>query len=308
MKRETTTVLKSDFAIQDYLKEQKLILDEYLDRFLPPAHSQPEIIHEAMRYSVFSSGKRIRPILALATGDALGGDFKKLIHLAAALEMIHTYSLIHDDLPAMDDDDYRRGQLSTHREFGEGIAILAGNALLVRAFQLLTELPVQAEETETKVVVLDQVCRATGTKGGMLAGQVMDLVKQSKPFSAQQLEQIHSAKTGALILASVYCAALLSGASEEASEKLRAFGQKIGLAFQIVDDILDVEASTQDSGKTPGKDHLSGKATYPALYGLQASRKLAIELVETAIQEIEFLGPRGEILRELGRFISVRRF
>ena len=308
MKRETTTVLKSDFTIQDYLKEQQLILDEYLDSFLPPAHSQPEIIHEAMRYSVFSSGKRLRPILALATGDALGGDFQKLIHLAAALEMIHTYSLIHDDLPAMDDDDYRRGQLSTHKKFGEGIAILAGNALLVRAFQLLTELPVQAQETESKVVVLDQLCRATGTKGGMLAGQVMDLVKQGKPFSAQQLEQIHSAKTGALILASVYCAALLSGASEEASEKLRAFGQKIGLAFQIVDDILDVESSTQDSGKTPGKDHLSGKATYPALYGLQASRKLAIELVETAIQKIEFLGPRGEILRELGRFISVRRF
>ena len=308
MKRETTTVLKSDFTIQDYLKEQKLTLDEYLGRFIPSAHSHPEIIHEAMRYSVFSSGKRIRPILALATGDALGGDFQKLIHLAAALEMIHTYSLIHDDLPAMDNDDYRRGQLSTHRKFGEGIAILAGNALLVRAFQLLTELPVQSEETETKVVVLDQLCRATGTQGGMLAGQVMDLVKQGKPFSAPQLEQIHSAKTGALILASVYCAALLSGASEEASEKLRAFGQKIGLAFQIVDDILDVESSTQESGKTPGKDHLTGKATYPALYGLEASRKLAIELVETAIQEIEFLGPRGEILRELGRFISVRRF
>ncbi len=308
MKRETTTGLKSDFSIQDYLKEQKLTLDQYLDSFLPPAHSHPEVIHEAMRYSVFSSGKRIRPILALATGDALGGDFQKLIHLAAALEMIHTYSLIHDDLPAMDDDDYRRGQLSTHRKFGEGIAILAGNALLVRAFQLLTELPVQSEETEAKVLVLDQLCRATGTQGGMLAGQVMDLVQQGKPFSAQQLEQIHSAKTGALILASVYCAALLSGASEEASEKLRAFGHKIGLAFQIVDDILDVDSSTQESGKTPGKDHLNGKATYPALYGLEASRKLAIELVEAAIQELEFLGPRGEILRELGQLISVRRF
>ena len=308
MKREATPVLKDDFAIQEYLDQQKLTIDKYLESFLPPIDSPPEIIHEAMRYSVFSSGKRIRPILALATGDAVGGAFQKLIYLAAALEMIHTYSLIHDDLPAMDDDDYRRGQLSTHKKFGEGIAILAGNALLIRAFQLLTEIPVQTEETETKVAVLDQICGATGTTGGMLAGQVMDLVKQGKPFSALQLEQIHSAKTGALILASVSCAARLSGASQQASEKLSAFGRKIGLAFQIVDDILDVESSSQESGKTPGQDPLNGKATYPAMYGLEASRKLAMELVEKAIHEIEFLGPRGDILKELGRFISVRRF
>jgi geranylgeranyl diphosphate synthase type II len=287
LKRETTPVLKGDSAFQEYLDQQKLIVDEHLDHCLPPLHTPPEVIHEAMRYSVFPGGKRIRPILALSTGEALGGDFQKLIALAAALEMIHTYSLIHDDLPAMDDDDYRRGQPSTHKKFGEAIALLAGNGLLIRAFQLLVEFP----------AVLDQICRATGTTQGMLAGQVMDLEMQGKPFSAQQLEQIHSAKTGALIQASVCCAALLSGASEEAYKRLNSFGQKIGLVFQIVDDILD---SSQDSNMSP--------ATYPATYGLQKSREIAIELVEKAIQDIEPLGSRGETLTELARFISVRRF
>ncbi len=287
MKRETTPVLKDDSTFQEYLDRQKGIVDEQLDHCLPPLHTPPEIIHEAMRYSVFPGGKRIRPILALSTGKALGGDFQKLITLAAALEMIHTYSLIHDDLPAMDDDDYRRGQPSTHKKFGEAIALLAGNGLLIRAFQLLAEFP----------AVLDQICRATGTTEGMLAGQVMDLEKRGKPFSAQQLEQIHSAKTGALIQASVCCAALLSGASEEAYKRLSSFGRRVGLAFQIVDDVLDC---SQDSSKPP--------ATYPATYGLQNSREIAIELVEQATQDIEPLGSRGETLTELARFISVRRF
>ena len=276
--------------------QRKLTANEHLDHCLPPLDTPPQVIHQAMRYSVFPGGKRIRPILALTTGEALGGDFQKMISLAAALEMSHTYSLIHDDLPAMDNDDYRRGQPSTHKKFGEAIALLAGNGLLIQAFQLIAELPAQAAEMETKVAILDQICRAIGTTQGMLAGQVMDLVKKGIPFSAEQLEQIHSAKTGALIQASVCCAALLSGASEEACKKLGTFGQRIGLAFQIVDDILD---SSQDSSKPP--------ATYPALYGLEASSKMAIELVEKAIQDIEFLGSRGETLTELARFISVRR-
>ena len=297
MKSETTPALKSDLPFQAYMNQQKLTVDKHLDHFLPPLHTLPEIIHEAMRYSVFPGGKRIRPILALSTGKAVGGDFQKLISLAAALEMIHTYSLIHDDLPALDDDDYRRGQPSTHKKFGEAIALLAGNGLLIRAFQLLATLPARAEEMEAKVAVLDQICRATSTTRGMLAGQVMDLLKQGQPVSPEQLEQIHAAKTGALIQASVCCAALLSEASEEACENLSAFGGKIGLAFQIVDDILD---SSQESSNTA--------ATYPTMYGLDASRKIAIELVEKAIQDIEFLGSRGDTLRELARFISVRRF
>ena len=296
MKRETTPVLTDDLTIQEYLDQRKLTLDKYLDHCLPPLNTPPEIIHQAMRYSVFPGGKRIRPILALTTGEAVGGDLQKLIPLAAALEMIHTYSLIHDDLPALDDDDYRRGQPSTHKKFGEAIALLAGNGLLIRAFQLLAELPAQAAEMEAKVGILDQICLAIGTTQGMLAGQVMDLVKQGKPFSAQELEQIHSAKAGALIQASICCAALLSGASEEACTKLGTFGRRIGLAFQIVDDILDF---SQDSSKPP--------ATYPAMYGLEVSRKMAIELVEKAIQDIEFLGSRGETLTVLARFISVRR-
>ncbi len=296
MKREPPPVLTDDLTIQQHMGQRKLTIDKHLDHCLPPLDTPPEVIHQAMRYSVFPGGKRIRPLLALTTGEAVGGDFQKMLPLAAALEMIHTYSLIHDDLPAMDDDDYRRGQPSTHKKFGEAIALLAGNGLLIRAFQLLAELPAQATEMETKVAILDQICRAIGTTQGMLAGQVMDLVKKGKPFSAKQLEQIHSAKTGALIQASVCCAALLSGASAEACKKLGTFGQRIGLAFQIVDDILD---SSQDSSKPP--------ATYPALYGLEASSQMAIELVEKAIQDIEFLGSRGETLTELARSISVRR-
>ncbi|MFQ5929376.1 MAG: polyprenyl synthetase family protein [Acidobacteriota bacterium] len=308
MKRETSTVPESGFSIEQYLNQKKQTLDQYLDDFLPAADSDPEIIHEAMRYSVFAGGKRIRPILALATGEALGGDFQELIYLACALEMIHTYSLIHDDLPAMDDDDYRRGQLTAHKKFGEGIAILAGNALLTLAFQRLAEIPTRSDEAEIKLAVMRHICRAIGTARGMLAGQVMDLVTQSNPFSSEQLEQIHSSKTGALIQASVYCSALVSGASQEARKRLGAFGSSVGLAFQIVDDILDVEGSSRVLGKTPGKDDLNHKATYPAMYGLQTSRKIAAELVESAIQEISFLGPRADVLRELARFISVRRF
>jgi len=254
LKRETPPVLTDDLTFQEFMGQRKLTLDKHLNHCLPPLNTPPEVIHQAMRYSVFPGGKRIRPILALTTGEAVGGDFKKLISLAAALELIHTYSLIHDDLPALDDDDYRRGQPSTHKEFGEAIALLAGNGLLIRAFQLLAELPAQSAEMETKVAILNQICQAIGTTQGMLAGQVMDLVKHGEPFTAQELEQIHSAKTGALIQASVCCAALLSGASEEAYKKLCAFGQRIGLAFQIVDDVLD---SSQDSRKPP--------ATYPAM-------------------------------------------
>ncbi|MDA2933678.1 polyprenyl synthetase family protein [Acidobacteria bacterium AH-259-D05] len=308
MNSGTTPVLKDDLPIQEYLRRQKRTVDKHLGDFLPPLHSPPEIIHQAMHYSIFAGGKRIRPVLVLATGEALDGDFHKLLYLACALEMVHTYSLVHDDLPAMDDDDYRRGQPSTHRKFGEGIAILAGNALLIQAFQLLLQIPVSADEKDTKISVIREICEATGTTRGMLGGQAMDLTNQGKPFSPEQLEQIHSAKTGALISASVSSAALLSGASHQAQERLRAYGSRIGLAFQIVDDILDIESSSKESGKTSGKDNLHRKATYPDMYGLEASRKMATGLVDEAIQEIDFLGSRGEILKGLGQFISVRRF
>jgi geranylgeranyl diphosphate synthase type II len=298
----------SEFKIDPYLRHQKEVVDTYLDACLPASDSYPEIIHEAVRYSVFAGGKRIRPILALATGEALGGDVGKIIRLAGALEMIHTYSLIHDDLPAMDNDDYRRGRPTLHKRFGEGIAILAGDALLTLAFQVLGEIPGNSGIAETKVSIMRRICRAIGTKGGMIGGQVLDLTTQAKPFSSQQLEYIHRSKTGALIEASIYCAGQLSEASEEVCEKLGSFGSSIGLAFQIVDDLLDVEGSSREMGKASRKDNRKSKATYPALYGVEKSRKIVTELVDNAAQEITFLGSEGEVLRKLAWFISVRRF
>jgi len=302
---ETTSGVKDDLSIQKYLSEKKQTVDQHLNDFLPSLHAHPELIHEAMRYSIFAGGKRIRPVLALATGEALEGDQEKLLYLACALEMIHTYSLIHDDLPAMDDDDYRRGQLSAHKKFGDGIAILAGDALLTQAFHLLIQIP---QSSDIILSVIREICEAIGTTQGMLGGQVMDLTSQGKPCSRQKLQQIHAAKTGALLAASVSSAALLSGASQEHYAKLRAYGSDIGLAFQIVDDILDAEDPSGESTTTPGKDELHQKATYPSLYGLETSREMATQLVEKAIGQLDFLGSRGEILKGLGRFVSARRF
>ncbi len=306
MTNKPTPLPQEKFDIQEYLLRQKRVVDNYLDQFLPPVATYPEVVHEAMRYSVFAGGKRIRPILALATGEALGGDFQKLIYLACALELIHTYSLIHDDLPAMDNDDYRRGLETSHKKFGEGIAILTGDALQTLAFQLLSRTP-----TDTPAVVLQviyRLSRAIGTVRGMIAGQVVDITTQGKTFSREQLEYIHSSKTGALIQASVHSAALLSGASEEERQRVSAYGSSIGLAFQIVDDILDEDSTFEEMGKTSGKDKASQKATYPAMFGMETSHKVVDELISHAIHEMSYLGPRGEVLKELARFISVRRF
>ena len=296
------------FEINAFLKTQRAIVDSHLDRFLPTEDEYPEVIHKAMRYSVFAGGKRIRPILALAAGEAVGGEFDRTVYLACALELIHTYSLIHDDLPAMDDDDHRRGRLTCHKVYGEGIAILAGNGLMAHAFQLLTEIPGGTDVSSTKIEVLNELCRAIGTQRGVIAGQVVDLVTEGKPFSAKELEYIHSSKTGALIEASVFCSAVLAKAEDQYLKCLRSFGMKVGLAFQIVDDILDMEGSQEELGKTPGKDIVEQKATYPALYGVQKSREAAHSLIEEAIAAIECLGDKGTALRELAHFISIRRF
>jgi geranylgeranyl diphosphate synthase type II len=309
VKRKATSTRRAQAAdAQEYMRRQKEQIDAYLDDCLPQPSVYPEVIHEAMRYSVFAGGKRLRPILALATGEALGGKQSRLAPLACALEMIHCYSLIHDDLPAMDNDDYRRGQLTCHKKYGEGIAILAGDGLLTLAFQVLAEIPLPAELVEIKVKVIHRIARAIGTSCGMVGGQVVDLITQGKPFTREQLNFIHSSKTGALIQASLQSAALLCEADLEARDALGRFGSRIGLAFQIVDDILDVEESGEKLGKTPGKDRAEGKATYPALYGLEKSRHIADQLVEDAIHEVAFLGPQGAVLRELALFISSRRF
>ena len=291
-----------------YLREQKEIVDAHLDEFLPSGSAYPEVVHEACRYSLFAGGKRLRPILALATGEALGGDFSRLIYFACALEMIHTYSLIHDDLPAMDDDDYRRGRLSAHKAFGEGVAILAGNALLTGAFQLLSEIPGGSEWADVKVALIHRIAQALGTYRGLIGGQVVDLISQGKPFSRHQLDYIHSSKTGALIQVSVVGAACLSQASEEERCHLEIYGCNVGLAFQIVDDILDEVGSGPEMGKASRKDSVNQKVTYPAMYGVDRSRRISVQLVNKAVQEITFLGSRGDFLKELAEFISVRRF
>jgi len=290
------------------MRRQKELVDAHLDELLPRAGAYPEIIHEAIRYSVFAGGKRLRPVLALAVGEALGGERARLFPLACALEMIHTYSLIHDDLPAMDNDDFRRGQPTAHKKFGEGIAILAGDALLTLAFQVLAEIPIPVDQAETKVKVIQRIARAVGTSCGMLGGQVVDLTTEGKKFTREELDYIHSSKTGALIQGSVEAAALMCDSTPEVSERVGRFGARIGLAFQVVDDILDVEASTAELGKTAGKDRAGGKATYPALLGLEASKEIARKLVAEAAHELDFLGEKAEVLKELARFVSIRRF
>ena len=306
MKANSPVFSESNLDVQQYLCEQQKIINHHLDLLLVPAQVSPEIVHEAMRYSVFVGGKRIRPILALATGEVLGVDPGALMHLACALEMVHTYSLVHDDLPSMDDHDYRRGRLTTHKKFGEGIAILAGNALLTLAFQILAEIPPAL--TNNRIAIIRQLCKSLGTEKGFIGGQVMDLQAQDRTFSEDQLKKIHSFKTGALIQASVLMPALLFGASKKTCNALKIFGANVGLAFQIVDDILDIESSSEELGKTSGKDELNQKATYPALYGLEISRKLASQLIDSAIKEVSFLGSRTYLLKKLAQFISVRRF
>ncbi len=290
------------------MRRQKALVDAHLEELLPKADAYPEIIHRAIRYSVFAGGKRLRPLLALAAGEALGGEPSRLLPMACALEMIHTYSLIHDDLPAMDNDDFRRGQPTAHKKFGEGIAVLAGDALLTLAFQVLAEIPMPANRAETKVRVIERIARAIGTSCGMLGGQVVDLTTEGKAFTREELDYIHSSKTGALIQGSVEAAAIMSDAPPEANERIARFGARIGLAFQVVDDILDVEASSAELGKTAGKDRAGGKATYPALLGIEASKSIARQLVAEAARELDFLGESAEVLKELARFISIRRF
>lgn len=301
-----TVVAEKTETIEEYLSSQRELVDAYLEELLPAPPAYPEVLHEAMKYTVFAGGKRIRPILALATGEALGGDFRRLIYLACALEMIHTYTLIHDDLPAMDNDDFRRGIPTAHKKFGEGMAILAGNGLLTYAIQLLTEIPGGAGLATVRLKTIHLICRAAGPSEGVIAGQAADLTAQGNSYSREQLDYIHSTKTGALIEASVQGAALLSGASGEVRRHLKAYASGIGLAFQIVDDILDVVGTSDQLGKASGKDQKEKKATYPALYGLDTSRRIAAELVNDAVQHLAILGSKGTRLRELGWLILSR--
>jgi geranylgeranyl diphosphate synthase, type II len=290
--------------LEHYHAELKSEVDRCLEQLLPPEKHDPPTIHRAMRYSVFAGGKRVRPVLVVAAGESVGGTRSTLLHLGAAIEMMHTYSLIHDDLPALDNDDLRRGVPTCHKVFGDAMAILAGDALLTRSFQVLAELPGVTDAT--RLAVIRELSAATGTMDGMIGGQVVDLESEGKEISAPILEYIHRSKTGALLTACTRCGALAAGASDGELRALTEYGRKIGLAFQIIDDILDRTASSEALGKTAGKDQKVKKATYPALYGIDASRRKAQELTAGALHEIAALDHRAEPLRELARFVCGR--
>jgi geranylgeranyl diphosphate synthase type II len=287
------------------LEQGRALTDEALDRLLPSETQQPVSIHKAMRHSVFAGGKRLRPILSMEAGRMIAGSLPDGIEdLGAALEMLHTYSLIHDDLPALDNDDLRRGRPTCHKVFGEAIAILAGDALQTQAYEVLSRMRCSAE---ARVRIIEEIAHGTGTIEGMIGGQVVDLeAERTKPDLAM-LEYIHRSKTAALIGASVVSGGLYAGADEKAIGKLRTFGMSIGLAFQIVDDVLDVTQTSEQLGKTAGKDTAAEKATYPALFGVDESLKKAEALVESALASLDDFGARADTLKALARFLVERK-
>ena len=293
------------FMLKDTLEEGRILTDAALERLLPPATQYPPSIHAAMRHSVFAGGKRLRPILCMEAAQMVQGCVPDGVEeLGAALEMLHTYSLIHDDLPALDNDDLRRGRPTCHKAFGEATAILAGDALQTRAYEVLARLRCPAE---ARVGIIAEIAHATGTIGGMIGGQVMDLEAEHTRANAQTLEYIHRSKTGALLTASVVTGGMYAGASDTQIAGLRSFGENIGLAFQIVDDVLDVTQTSEQLGKTAGKDTAHDKATYPALFGVEASLKKADELVAQADAALDQFGDRAETLRELAKFLVERK-
>jgi geranylgeranyl diphosphate synthase type II len=290
--------------LREYLAHQQQLVEAELDRLVPPESTPPETIHRAMRYSLFAGGKRIRPILCMESAYAAGGEMDGVAPCACSLELIHTYSLIHDDLPALDNDDYRRGKLTNHKVFGDAMAILAGDSLLTLAFQVLAQLPV-ADDRRTRLIA--ELATASGTVGGMIGGQVADLEGEGKAPTAELLESIHRAKTGALLRASLRMGAIYAGASDEQYSALSCYGEHIGLAFQIVDDILDVEESSAALGKTAGKDAAQHKITFPAVYGLEASHRMAEEECARAHRVLAPFGDREARLHELADHIVRRK-
>ncbi len=282
-----------------YLKERIALVDAALHTSLPGEDILPAQLHQAMRYSLFAGGKRLRPVLVIAAAEAVGGHPEQVLHAACALEMIHTYSLIHDDLPAMDDDNLRRGRPTCHREYDEATAILAGDALLTEAFRLLADPVVNRGIDPAQAMrVLELVARAASSRG-MVGGQAVDMESEGKEVNFPTLEYIHTHKTGALILAAVQAGAYLADADEEQVKALTRYAESAGLAFQVADDILDVVGDQAQTGKDAGSDQARGKITYPALLGLADSRRRAEELYERAVAALEPLGESAEPLRQL---------
>jgi geranylgeranyl diphosphate synthase type II len=287
-----------------FFEEDRLVVDAALERLLPAQTAPPSSVHTAMRYSVFAGGKRIRPILCLETARIFISNVTPALYPACALEFIHTYSLIHDDLPALDNDDLRRGKPTCHKKFGEALAILAGDALLTLAFETISATLVASERC---VSILGEVASAAGTINGMVGGQVADVEAEGKRVDPQTLEYIHRSKTAALIRASITAGALCAGAGPEDVARLRRFGETIGWAFQVTDDILDVEESSAALGKTAGKDMAQQKATYPSVFGLERSHEIAKDLATKAIAELIPYAERASRLREIAEFLVLRR-
>ena len=291
------------FSLQGFLATRTATVNRALDQFLPAAETKPATIHRAMRYSLFAGGKRIRPALCLAAAATCGGDEAQALPLACAVECIHTYSLVHDDLPAMDDDDYRRGKLTNHKVFGEGIAVLSGDALLTQAFEIAARCKGWPRYSHRAVIL--ELARAAGSLH-LIAGQVADLEGESKRISAQQLRYIHERKTSALLCCSVRLGGMSANCTPTQLQALTTFGYNVGLAFQVIDDILDVTQTSEKLGKTAGKDTKAQKATYPSIVGLECSRKIAGQLTQRAFNSLKGFKGRAVALEALADFLLRR--
>jgi geranylgeranyl diphosphate synthase type II len=285
--------------LKAYMASVAKLTEETLDRLLPAEKTYPESIHKLMRYSIFAGGKRVRPTLIMAAHEACGGSFgdQKALLACAAIEMLHTFSLIHDDLPCMDDDDFRRGKPTAHKVFGEGLAVLGGDALCIFAFECIAKIG--------RADIIAEVASALGTEG-MIGGQVVDIESESRPATRETVEYIHKNKTAALIRACVRTGALLANAPEQDLRRLSAYADYVGLAFQVVDDILDEEGTTEQLGKDAGSDREKGKVTFPSVCGMAESKRYAEQLIQRACHEIEYLENRADILNQLARFFRTR--
>lgn len=293
--------------IQDYLKQQQAKIDQFLDHIIPPGHVLAKTLYESMRYSLLGGGKRIRPILTLAAAEAVGGSNDKILPYAAALELIHTYSLVHDDLPAMDNDDYRRGRPTNHKVYGDGLAILAGDALLTMAFELCSQ---HSSETllpsDRQVKIIYELAGGAG-HDGMVGGQVMDIQAENKDIDLITLQTIHNYKTGKLIRAAVRIGGIWAGATPTQLESLTGYAEDIGLAFQIADDVLNMTGTREELGKDAGTDAKRGKKTYPSFYGIDGARELATDCISRALRRLEDFDDQADPLRALANYVIQRR-
>jgi geranylgeranyl pyrophosphate synthase len=292
------------FDLEGFFRERRALIDAELDRLLPAESVEPASVHQAIRWSVFAGGKRFRPILLLTTGEVFGSDLRELLATACALEMIHTYSLIHDDLPAMDDDELRRGRPTCHIRFDEATAILAGDALQSLAFQTIGEESLLS--AEKRVVLVSELARAAGTPFGMVAGQARDLEAESREVTTVELDQIHRLKTAALIIAAARCGAIIADAVDLELDAVGKYAAQLGLLFQITDDLLDITATVETLGKTPGKDARAQKATYPSLYGIESARRRADLVYQQACAALDQIERPTDGLRAIAEFILKR--